>query len=240
MSQTMDHETEIVLGNKQLLGIFFLLAVLIGVAFVGGYMMGRGSFGKRSADVTAQNDLPTPSAQTKAVDPAGNVTAPQDSAPPAAAPVASTAVQEPVRERDPKPSPAGARDDQPARAAEPKPAPETEDVAKQADTKHQKFDPLPSIADTPAQRASSRRTNEIYTPEPGTHFLQVAAEGFDSAQTVADVLTKAGFPAHVAAKPNDDKIFRVLVGPIKDNSDLTAKREALTKKGFTGMIPRNF
>ena len=83
-------------------------------------------------------------------------------------------------------------------------------------------------------------TDVLYTPEPGQRFLQVAAEKRESAETVADVLTKAGFPAHVAAKPGDDQIFRVLVGPIKDNNDLTTKREALMKKGFRGVIPRTF
>jgi cell division septation protein DedD len=126
----------------------------------------------------------------------------------------------------PKPDANGARDEDPA--------PEKPAVTKTAKTD---FAPLPAeSADTPTHRSS----NELYTPEPGQRFLQVAAEKRDSAEAVADVLTKAGFPAHVAAKPGDDKLFRVLVGPIKDNNDLSAKREALMKKGFTGMIPRTF
>lgn len=43
MLRTSDSETEILLGNKQLIGIFFVLAVLVGVAFYGGYMVGRGT-----------------------------------------------------------------------------------------------------------------------------------------------------------------------------------------------------
>jgi len=46
MSRTNESETEILLGNKQLLGIFFVVAILLGVAFTGGYMVGRGSVGK--------------------------------------------------------------------------------------------------------------------------------------------------------------------------------------------------
>jgi cell division septation protein DedD len=41
MLRTGDDETEIVLGNKQLLGIFFVVAILLGVAFYGGYMVGK-------------------------------------------------------------------------------------------------------------------------------------------------------------------------------------------------------
>ena len=47
MLQTPDDETEILLGNKQLLGIFFVVAILLGVAFTGGYMVGKGSPAKK-------------------------------------------------------------------------------------------------------------------------------------------------------------------------------------------------
>ncbi len=43
MLQTRENETEILLGNKQLLGIFFIVAILLGIAFTGGYMVGKGS-----------------------------------------------------------------------------------------------------------------------------------------------------------------------------------------------------
>jgi cell division septation protein DedD len=43
VSRTSESETEILLGNKQLLGIFFVVAILLGIAFTGGYMVGRGS-----------------------------------------------------------------------------------------------------------------------------------------------------------------------------------------------------
>src|SRR5919199_4958587 len=48
MLRTNNSETEILLGNKQLLGIFLVVAVLLGIAFTGGYMAGRGS-GKKAA-----------------------------------------------------------------------------------------------------------------------------------------------------------------------------------------------
>src|SRR5436305_2490245 len=41
MLRTSDTETEILLGNKQLLGIFFAVVILLGLAFYGGYMLGR-------------------------------------------------------------------------------------------------------------------------------------------------------------------------------------------------------
>src|SRR5438105_4557911 len=54
MLRTSESETEILLGNKHLIGIFLLVAFLLGVSFYGGYMVGRGTAEKKS--------LPAPSA----------------------------------------------------------------------------------------------------------------------------------------------------------------------------------
>ncbi|MBV9265459.1 MAG: SPOR domain-containing protein [Acidobacteriaceae bacterium] len=43
MLQTSEGETEILLGNKQLLGIFCVVVILLGVAFAGGYKIGEAS-----------------------------------------------------------------------------------------------------------------------------------------------------------------------------------------------------
>jgi cell division septation protein DedD len=61
MLRTNDSETEILLGNKQLLGIFFVVAILLGVAFTGGYMVGRGS-------VDRAPGVNTPAARTSATE----------------------------------------------------------------------------------------------------------------------------------------------------------------------------
>ena len=43
MPRTDDGEFELVLGNKQLLSVFFIIAILLGVFFTMGYIMGRNS-----------------------------------------------------------------------------------------------------------------------------------------------------------------------------------------------------
>jgi cell division septation protein DedD len=43
MPRTEDGEFELVLGNKQLLSVFFIIAILLGVFFTMGYIMGRNS-----------------------------------------------------------------------------------------------------------------------------------------------------------------------------------------------------
>src|SRR5450432_3887284 len=64
MSSTSENETEILLGNKHLLAIFFVLAVLLGIAFTGGYMVGRNGTDKRPAALSAGATDPAASTQT--------------------------------------------------------------------------------------------------------------------------------------------------------------------------------
>jgi cell division septation protein DedD len=79
MLQSSERETEILLGNKQLLGIFFVVAALLGIAFVGGYKVGQASAAKKAAasasstasDTAAQNSGVTqPGGETHSVSPA--------------------------------------------------------------------------------------------------------------------------------------------------------------------------
>lgn len=63
MLQSNERETEILLGNKQLLGIFFVGAVLLGITFTGGYMVGRGPGSKKAiagAESTTTSTGPQP------------------------------------------------------------------------------------------------------------------------------------------------------------------------------------
>ena len=87
MLRNSDSETEILLGNKQLLGIFFLIALLLGIAFTSGYMIGRnGAMKKQAAPPVAQDATSQPAnatgGETHAVSPS-DTTLTDSSAPPA-------------------------------------------------------------------------------------------------------------------------------------------------------------
>lgn len=59
MLQSSERETEILLGNKQLLGIFFVVAALLGIAFVGGYKVGQASTKKLASTASATAGVST-------------------------------------------------------------------------------------------------------------------------------------------------------------------------------------
>jgi cell division septation protein DedD len=205
MLRNANSESEILLGNTQLIGIFFLLAVLLGVAFTAGFMLGHGSFGKKAEAVATA----APAASSSDTGPRTAVVEP---AVPAATTPESTATE-------PAPTPASPSTTK---------AEKTEDVPKPAKK-------LPTEEPAP----KSRPGTDAFAPQPGQTFLQVAAELHDSAASAASVLNKAGFNAHVALAPNG-KLFRVLVGPVKDKNDLAATRDALKAKGFLQVIVRNY
>jgi len=53
MTKTNDGEQELVIGNKQLLGIFFVVVVLLSVFFTMGYIIGRNTANAGAAQTTA-------------------------------------------------------------------------------------------------------------------------------------------------------------------------------------------
>lgn len=214
MLRTGESETEILLGNKQLLGIFFVVAVLLGVAFYGGYMVGRGPTAKKSIAASASETGPAANR---------NLTAGETHSFPtdASAPVDqnSSTLGAAVRSSGTG-SGTGAQPE-----GLPLGSPQRRPGAK----------PQLSGPDSGANSAY-----ETFTPQAGEEFLQVAAVTRDEALAVADVLHKKGFSAHAVPKPSNAKIYRVLIGPIRDAGDLSATRDALRRTGFREVIVQRY
>jgi cell division septation protein DedD len=102
----------------------------------------------------------------------------------------------------------------------------------------------PPAEDTEAAGPSTtpvkpERTGE-FVPQAGQTFLQVAAVGRDEAEGVADVLRKRGFHAHAVPKPGSPKIYRVIIGPLRDAADLSTTRDALRRTGFREVITQHY
>jgi cell division septation protein DedD len=215
MRSSSNSETEILLGNKHLLGIFFVIAILLGVAFTGGYMVGRNSTEKRPAmvpavtpDAAVTPDNPSSSLETHSVPPpAGGAPAPAEPASSASPDDAGAPhkVNSHVTEASPPDAPLGS--------------------------------PKRKTAATPVAQSDPGAN---YLPRNGQTFLQVAAVRRNEADGIADVLNKKGFHAHSVAKPGNTAIYRVLIGPIRDTAELSSTRDELRKTGFRDVIVQRY
>jgi cell division septation protein DedD len=225
MSSSSENESEILLGNKQLLAIFFVVAILLGIAFTGGYMVGRGS--QPGGSQTGGSQAVGPQAAAS-----------QTNGSSEKAPVATGGVD------------TGGANHQGDSAIETHPVgpgvDATPDEQGTENRTQQSHAPLGTpkqssgrSATTEAPRASSAA--EEYAPQSGQTFLQVTALARDDAYAVAAVLTRKGFRAHSVPMASNGKLYRVLVGPIRDTSELSSTRDALRKTaGFQDVIVRRY
>jgi hypothetical protein len=181
-----DGEVELILGNGQLLGVFFIVVILLGLFFGMGYIMGRNS-GAASVEVpTAPKAEPKPAA----VEPA---------APKAAAPEASAPAPAPPNE----PKEAESKEAEPKQAAKPEAA-----EAGQA-----RSTPGPAAAGSPSgaylqlaattqhdvlRRKNFRATIMEVPEKPGTFRVLVGPIADGGINKARDDLQDAGFPGKSA------------------------------------------
>jgi hypothetical protein len=97
-----DGEFELILGNRQLLSVFFIVVILLGVFFTMGYIVGRNS-GTVTADLT-----PVPGVDARPPATEAPARTPDPAPPPAPSTPTETAPQQPATplpaaERDPEP-----------------------------------------------------------------------------------------------------------------------------------------
>src|SRR3954454_13423013 len=218
MLRTNERESEILLGNKQLLGIFFAVALLLGVAFYGGYMVGRNSSGKKVA-VATETAVTAPSngqnvtaGETHTIPGESNGSAEENKSP---------VGREPVVKSNPGSHElaGGATDDVPLGSRKTK------------GTRESKASATTAAPDVPSGGSQ---------PQAGAQYLQVVALGRSEAEGFADVLHKKGFRAHAVPKPGNASLYRVIVGPIRDAGDLSTTRDALRKTGFREVIVQRY
>ena len=217
-----DGEFELILGNRQLLSVFFIVVALLGVFFTMGYIVGKNA---GSSDVLAGKREPLvvdPSAPRKEptsgtlIDPRKEET----DRPPVVveSPKPVETKPEPVKTKEPEPVAVK----EPPKKAEPKPT--------KAETKPE---PTP---EPPRKQASLGSSGE---PSPGQTFLQVVASTRPDCEMIASVLKRKGFAASVVPGPNEN-VFRVLVGPLADSSAVSKARTDLEAVGFQKPIVRKY
>ena len=217
MLRTNERESEILLGNKQLLGIFFAVALLLGVAFYGGYMVGRNSTGKKASAV-AETAVAAP-ASSQNVTAGETHTIPGESSGSAEESKASSGREPVVKSNPGSHELAGSSG--------------TDVPLGSHKTKGARESKVPAPAEAEAAPGG-------YQPQPGSQYLQVVALGRSEAEGLADVLHKKGFRAHAVPKPGNASLYRVIVGPIRDAGDLSSTRDALRKTGFREVIVQHY
>jgi len=203
-------EFELVLGNRQLISVFLIVVILLGVFFSMGYIVGRNS--SPTAPETARNEKPKP-------DPDADSSDDSDSDGPGAP--ASTGNSTPPSTTPPQMT-------KPAQAQPPAPA-KPEPVR----AKETKLKPSPSpSAGAPVHAAAAGE------PSSGQYW-QVVATSRPDAEIIAEALGNKGFHVVLAPAPKDG-IFRVLVGPLADASTLAQARTSLESAGFKNPIMRKY
>lgn len=215
MPRNEDGEFELVLGNRQLLSMFFIVVVLLGVFFTMGYIVGRNS--SPASDLAKRPDA----TNTIVVDKQAEGTKPEPStAPP---------VQEPPAA--PAPAPYEAR---PAETPQQAPAESKRPPAKIESPKPTRTEPAKAEAAKPAGDPG-----QAAEPPKGTTWLQVMAVGHTDAELMIGVLRKKGFSATMAPS-NNELLFRVLVGPLADSAAVSKTRSDLKDAGFKDAIVKKY
>ena len=220
MSKNDDGEFELVLGNRQLVSVFFVVVILLGAFFMMGYVVGRTS--STGTTVTADATRHDPAGKPIVVDNSARTAAP------------------PVEAADPTPLPAARPVELPPPVESTKPSPipaaELEVEAKREEARKEKERKLEKAKQEDAIKKRPEPP-AFEEPRPGQTFLQVAATSRADAEIVAESLSKRGFRTSLAPVPNSN-LVRVLIGPVKDGPDLAETRVKLEAASMKPMVRR--
>ena len=227
MPRNEEGEFELILGNKQLLSVFFIVVALLGFFFTMGYVVGRSSAPVVAADTSTRPRVET--TKPIVVEPAPPPVTPVEPVThaEAAKPVATTPQQKAEPAAKPEPlleltakADAAKKAKETAKEAKAEAAAEAKAKAKEAKQEKAKVE----------AKGKAPATAEVAS---GKTYLQLSATKRAEADTYVDVLRKKGFAAMAAPVPNSDGLFRVLVGPVSDG-DINKTRSDLQGAGFPG------
>jgi DedD protein len=217
--------SERVLEGKHVIGLFLLMLLFSGVFFTLGYVMGRNQYdgqvraastGSRTPDTIVPAKNNPASKKSSAAEPVDS-----ESDPATASNKSdwefynNNAPAKPEPRLDPAPKPSAS-------------AP----AAKPMNAKARVEPPAPAATPVTIAAKSSKPVAGAPSSPAGTILLQVAAlTRQDDALSIASSLQKKRFPATVLA-PQKDKLYRVQVGPYKDQKSADAAKKGLEGAGF--------
>jgi cell division septation protein DedD len=215
-----DGEFELILGNKQLLSVLFIIIVLLGVFFAMGFLAGR------STSPTLAGS-PKPAGGPLVVEPESKSAATPDAAKGLApGEVAKAAPREEPETKAPAREAAAEPPKETAKAAPPKPEPPKPEPAKAEPPK-----PAPG---KPAGRPAPAGVF-VETPPSGT-YIQVAATRRPDAETLIGQLGRQGMSGYITPSPKSPDLMRVIVGPLGEAKEIADAREKLKGLGIANGI----
>ena len=229
---------EMVLESRHLFGLFILFAVLFGVVFTLGYLLGKGQGDSqpRIAAVRPDDSADDPSASAPAAPAAPSNSASSDTPAAPAAPAASTAPGGTdwsfYHSSDSKPpndvlEPAPASKPSAPSSKSPPSAPGAQPAAKPATAK----------SAAPPNSKPAAAVGSQLVPK-GALVLQVAAvEKESDALAMAQALQQRKFPAFVLPA-GADQYYRVQVGPYATAQAANAAQKLLESQGFKSIVKR--
>ncbi len=192
MPKNEDGEFELILGNRQLLSVFFIVVILLGVFFTMGYIVGRNS-GTLATDVAA---TPAPDGKPQVVEPP--VTKAPEPAPTPPAPT-ETAPQQPAKEAEPAPAPEPVKPEkvkpEPLHTGASHPAAGQTYLQLAATSKHE-ADIMVDVLRKKSFKAMAAEIDE----KPGTFRVLVGPITDTTANKLRADLQGAGFPGNAAIR----------------------------------------
>ncbi len=234
MAHNDEGEFELVIGNRQLLLVFGVLLVLLGVLFTMGYLIGKNNPSKEA--ITAANNRQVPiiggsggSGSPIIVDPGKQS---EEKAPSRSA----TELYERATAKD-----ASTNANKEAALPEVPKVPKEVEKKKEEPKKEAKKETPPEpkasepIKPKPVAPVAS---GSVSTPGAGT-YVQVVAVDLEGANSWVGTLRGKSFNAMVAPGPNE-KLYRVLIGPINDKEALAQTKIDLEKLGVKGAFVKKY
>lgn len=205
MPRNEDGEFELILGNRQLLSVFFIGVVLLGVFFTMGYIVGRNSGPVTAPDVAARKAdskplvVDAPNRDTAA--PAPPPAPPSAGEPSAASPV-ETAPQQPASPEETKPAKREPAETPPPAAEKPAPAAAADQpiagltYLQLAATSQREAEILVDIL----RKKGFRALATVKPDSPGTYRVLVGPVSDGGLNQLRADLQGSGFPGNAAIK----------------------------------------
>lgn len=239
MSPREEEEFELVLGNKQLLSLFFLVVVLFGVFFSFGYTVGysRGET-SRTRDVAGAEPL-ADAAKKVELPEALLQDAPKPSTPTAAA---KTEPEPSAPKNTPAPSPTAKSDPPPVVAKSapasqaPKPRP-VQEPPKPVTPPASKTAPSTAASAPPKSSAAPKSSGAAPTGQSvanATHLQVSAVRVQRDAEVYVEQLRAKGHPA--AVSDQGDGWYRVVVGPFATAAEAESYQKRLSADGVDSLL----